>query len=83
MFLLLNIKMQTYYLKTKNDRLKDNGIEFTLDGIKTMLINAVIKRIENTDRPVCAFLSGGLDSSVVCSIMKKKLNTQLQHLQLA
>ena len=63
-----------YYLKTRGDRLKDDGFDFTLDGIKSMLINAVIKRIENTDRPVCAFLSGGLDSSLVCAISAKYLN---------
>ena len=40
------------------------------------LRESVHKRLMS-DRPVGCFLSGGLDSSVVCSIMKKKLNTQI------
>ena len=63
-----------YYLETKNNPIKDDRFDFTLDKIKNMFTSAVIKRINNTDRPVCAFLSGGLDSSLVCAISSKYLN---------
>lgn len=49
---------------------------------KELLINAVEKRIENTDREIGCFLSGGLDSTLItiiaCGIINKtgrKLNT--------
>lgn len=41
------------------------------DLIRYNLEQAVIKRVENTDRPVACLLSGGLDSSLVTSIVKK------------
>lgn len=40
------------------------------------LRESVHKRLMS-DRPIGCFLSGGLDSSVVCSIMKRKLHTQI------
>ena len=44
--------------------------------IKHQLTNAVHMRLMS-DRPVGCFLSGGLDSSIITSIMCRKLNTQL------
>ncbi len=41
--------------------------------LKTTLIEAVRIRIENTDRPIGFFLSGGLDSSLVVAIAKRLL----------
>lgn len=52
-----------------------------LQNIKKLLINSVKKRMLS-DRPICALLSGGLDSSLICGILSKycitghhKLNT--------
>lgn len=42
-------------------------------NIKSLLIEAVTKRVTNTDRQVGFFLSGGLDSSLVASIANKIL----------
>lgn len=40
--------------------------------------NAVKKRVENTERPIACLLSGGLDSSLVTSIVKKHYTGQLE-----
>ena len=42
-----------------------------LTGIRTTFIEAVKKRVENCERPVACLLSGGLDSSLVASIVSK------------
>lgn len=46
-----------------------------IQTIKTSFIDAVNKRIDNTDRNVGFFLSGGLDSSLVAAVAAKKLGT--------
>ena len=49
--------------------------------IYNSLNNAVAKRVDNTERPIGCLLSGGLDSSIIASLVKqnlssdKKLNT--------
>jgi len=52
--------------------------EWSLDGIKKEFLNAVKKRVEATDRPIACLLSGGLDSSLVTSIVKKYYDGQLE-----
>ena len=42
--------------------------ETYMKNIYKLFEMAVIKRISNTERPVCCLLSGGLDSSLVCAI---------------
>lgn len=39
--------------------------------IKNTLLSAVKKRVDNTDRPIACLLSGGLDSSLITSIVHK------------
>ena len=53
----------------------DNKTPFDSDlkKIRTLLEDAVKVRINNTDRPVGFFLSGGLDSSLIAAIGKKQL----------
>ncbi len=50
----------------------DYNTNSILLNIKNILIKTVTKRLIS-DRPVCALLSGGLDSSLVCSIASKIL----------
>lgn len=52
------LTMKTYY---------NNNIE----GINYFLTSAVFKRFNTTERPVAFLLSGGLDSSLVCSIASR------------
>ena len=50
----------------------DNNIEYTYSKIIFYLENAVKKRvIGTTDRPIACLLSGGLDSSIIASIICK------------
>ena len=49
------------------------GIDYYLTNLKDILTNSVKKRLMS-DRGICALLSGGLDSSIVCSIASKELN---------
>ena len=58
------------------------GTTFSYDELKTRLEQAVYKRLDCCDRPVGCLLSGGLDSSIIASIIcksehykTKKLNT--------
>lgn len=73
----IDIKWNSYYDISSNLDLKlfkkynfdDKQI---MEFIRNKLIAAVKKRLIS-DRPVCALLSGGLDSSLVCSIASKLL----------
>lgn len=48
-----------------------------IDKIRSDLTSAVTKRLMS-ERPIGCFLSGGLDSSVICSLMSRNLTTQVQ-----
>ena len=50
-----------------------NHFKPILKKLKDSLIEAVIKRIETTDRPIACLLSGGLDSSLIASIVNNYL----------
>ena len=51
-----------------SQKLKYNDI---LKNIFDNIENAVIKRVNNTDREIACLLSGGLDSSIICALVKK------------
>ena len=61
----------TYF--TFPDTPSDLDEENAIDQIKEKLINAVKKRL-STDRPIGCLLSGGLDSSLIASILSKELH---------
>ena len=50
-----------------------NQMEY-LYNIYSLLCKAVVKRVENTERPVACLLSGGLDSSLVAAIAARHLS---------
>lgn len=58
------------YSKTTTYRIE--GIDSTCERIEKLLTRAVHKRLD-ADAPIGFLLSGGLDSSLVCSIAAKKL----------
>ena len=52
--------------------------ENILDKLSEYTINAVRKRVENTDRPVACLLSGGLDSSLIAALASKYYNGTIE-----
>ncbi len=63
-------------LYTKTSRIKrtieSDKINY-MYNIYSLLCKAVVKRVENTERPVACLLSGGLDSSLVAAIASRHL----------
>ena len=63
---------------TISEKLYDvkTGVEedVILPIIRDILIKSVVKRSVTSERPICALLSGGLDSSLVCGILHKYCN---------
>ena len=47
-------------------------------NINNYLTSAVVKRIHTSDRPIACLLSGGLDSSLITSIVSKNYNKKLK-----
>jgi len=45
--------------------------ESALQLIRSTLMTAVEKRVDNTDRPIACLLSGGLDSSLICALVNR------------
>lgn len=72
----LNNKIK--YNSFKLNSLSDNNIDSILNNIHELFCEAVKKRVETTDRPVACLLSGGLDSSIVASLVSKYYPNQLE-----
>ena len=49
----------------------DTPYEKVLENVFYHLEQAVIKRVDNTERDIACLLSGGLDSSIICALVKK------------
>ena len=47
------------------------NVNDVLENIYHKLYHAVEKRVKNTEREVACLLSGGLDSSIICALVKK------------
>jgi asparagine synthase (glutamine-hydrolysing) len=85
-YIKFNLSLEKkWYLKEKNiyNTLPLSKLIYTSEndiynGIYTMFTEAVKKRIETTERPIACLLSGGLDSSIVTSIVSKYYNKQLE-----
>ena len=85
-YIKFNLSLEKkWFLKEKNiyNTLPLSKLIYTSEndiynGIYTMFTEAVKKRIETTERPIACLLSGGLDSSIVTSIVSKYYNKQLE-----
>ena len=54
--------------KTKENKKCDYTFEQHVDKVRTLLTNAVERRVRMSERPVAFFLSGGLDSSIIAAV---------------
>lgn len=75
----MNISVDTFFNITKmrytypfNFKIDEHHNQEITSLIRTKLISAVKKRCMS-DKPIAALLSGGLDSSIICSILKQQL----------
>jgi asparagine synthase (glutamine-hydrolysing) len=71
-------KYTTYTLNRVGPVLKEIELDGILDTIHDIFCMAVQKRVQTTDRPIACLLSGGLDSSIVTSIVSKIYTNQLE-----
>lgn len=68
-----SIKIVKYFTYPHMRSLNHVSHNDPVSKIKDYLINAVEKRIHCTDRPIACLLSGGVDSSLVCGIIRQLL----------
>jgi asparagine synthase (glutamine-hydrolysing) len=52
-----------------------NGLTLARETLRESLILAVRKRVHNTERPIAALLSGGIDSSLIAALVQKELQS--------
>lgn len=62
---------QSHYFYTLHSNcIKINEFDMVKKLVRDSLVNAVKKRVDNTDREIACLLSGGLDSSLIASIVQ-------------
>jgi asparagine synthase (glutamine-hydrolysing) len=62
-------------------KLKDHSEKKAMEMIYMKLCNAVKKRVDTTERPIACLLSGGLDSSLITSLVCKYYQTEYRKLE--
>ena len=68
------IKNKSYYsINNVNIPIFTNNNEMYRE-IRNKLISSVKKRVLTTDRPIACLLSGGLDSSLICSLVQREID---------
>lgn len=68
--------MKTSCFNYYNLKLKTTITKNIYDKVYNSLNDAVKKRVDNTERPIGCLLSGGLDSSIIASLVKNNLKTK-------
>lgn len=66
-----------YHDTAKYSEFIDGSLEKITSGIRERFIDGIVKRLD-ADAPLGFLLSGGLDSSLVCSIARKHLNKPIK-----
>ena len=78
-FLINKVKYDTFKInKSLQTNIENWGLENIYKTIRENFINAVKKRVDTTDRPIACLLSGGLDSSIVASLVSKFYDKKLE-----
>jgi asparagine synthase (glutamine-hydrolysing) len=67
------IKIREYWKLESAPHLED--LDTTIEHVRSLLIDAIERQL-TADVPVCTFLSGGLDSSIISSIAAKAFREQ-------
>lgn len=78
------LRVRRYWSVDFDDRHVDRGLteEDAIDEIEWLLDDAIRLRLR-ADVPVAAYLSGGLDSSLICAVAQRHLGGALQTFSLA
>ena len=65
--------MLPYYNLNIMQNLSIDSVDETFSLVRESLIEAVKKRVDNTDREIACLLSGGLDSSLISALVSREL----------
>jgi asparagine synthase (glutamine-hydrolysing) len=71
------LRLQTYWELT--DRPHTDSYEQTVEKVRDLVTDAIIRQLVS-DVPVCTFLSGGLDSSIISALADKHFSRKGQQL---
>ena len=77
-FITKKRRYTTYLLNRIGPPLEEVNLDGILNNIHDIFCAAVAKRVQTTDRPIACLLSGGLDSSIVTSLVSKFYPDQLE-----